>query len=765
MSTRNNTIDEGEIDLSEVFRTIYNYKYMITSLMIIFTLASVVFAYFKPNVYTASSTIEVSPEKKGGADADDVLAMAMDSGSVNVDTEIVIVNSVSMTERALKKVDLAHRYYTSRRYKQVEFYKDSPFKVGMLKGYGVTFKLIPLDEKQYRLVVEDAEDKNKNVWSYDSVHEYSKEIVVDHFHLNVIKTKEMKDEAYSFTVIDPLKVGRVVQKNVNVKQESKNANVLSISYTDNIPLRTQEFTNALAEEYVARSIERKIKEEELKLSFINEHLKNINDNLKSSALKLEEFKRSSNTVDLSAKAQKIIGQMSIFEIELKEIIIKQKMLNTLYGDVKQGNNIESISVHELNDNMQQSSLSLSIKELQDAIIQKKILRHDYTEVYPAIVKINKKISELKKIIIATIKNLKQSIEGKQSFLEKSIEEQQKLLNTLPADERVYGELERKFKVNEKMYSYLLEKQAETAIIKASTISQNNIIDKAFLPEEPIEPKRKLIVLAGMILGLILGILLAFLREMVNDKIKYEEDVEYETSVPLLGSIPHIKEANTSKIKVFLSSKSAFTEAFRNLRTSLQFMPKESGSHVISITSTVGGEGKTTIATNLGAIISMTERKTVILNLDMRRPMLHTYFSVSNSKGISTLLSGNTTLGEVIQHTEYENLDVITSGPVPPNPSELIEGVLIEKILIKLREVYDVIILDTPPIGLVSDARILMPFADTNICIVRANYSKKEFLRNIEKLLEKDTKGLSILLNDVEMGNGYYGYGYYEEDKN
>ena len=763
MSTPNNTMNKDEIAYSEIFKIIYTYKYMIISLMIIFAVASATYAYFKPNIYKASSTIEISPEKQGaGVGTDDVLTMAMNAGSVNVDTEIIIVNSVSMTERALKYVDLAHHYYTTKRYKQIELYKDSPFKVGMLRGYDITFNLIPIDEKRYRLIVEEA---NNKPWSYDQVHEYSKEISTDYFHLNVIKTKEMKDESYHFSIIDPLKVGRVVQKNVHVKQETKQANVLSISYTDNVPLRTQEFTNALAREYVARSIERKTKEAELKLSFINEHLKNINDNLKSSALKLEEFKRSSNTVDLSAKGQKIIGQMSTFEIALKKTTIKQKMLNALHKEVKQGKNIESISVDELNENMQQSSLSSSIKQLQDAIVSKKVLRQDYTEMSSSVIKINKTIREIKKIIISSIKNLKQSVENKHIFLEKSIEEQQKLLNTLPSDERVYGELERRFRVNEKMYSYLLEKQAETAIIKASTISQNIVIDKAFLPEVPMEPKRKRIILVGMLLGMILGIILAFLRAALNNKIKDEEDIEYGTSVPLLGPIPKMKKEDTSKIKVFLSSKSAFTEAFRNLRTNLQFMPRESRSHVISITSTIGDEGKSTIATNLGAIISMTKRKTIILNLDMRKPTLHKYFGAPNTKGMSTLLSGNTTLDEVTQHTEYEYLDIITSGPVPPNPSELIEGALIEKILMKLREIYDVIILDTPPIGLVSDARILMPFSDTNIYVVRANYSKKEFLRNVEKLSKEDIKGLGIVLNDVKMESGSYGYGYYEEDKN
>ncbi|MEA3433433.1 MAG: GNVR domain-containing protein, partial [Campylobacterota bacterium] len=398
-------------------------------------------------------------------------------------------------------------------------------------------------------------------------------------------------------------------------------------------------------------------------------LKFITENLKGSAIKLEEFKKTSNTVNLSAKAEKIIMQMSEYETRLADITIEQEMLNTLYEQVKSGKDLESIAM--IGVDKDKSALSGMIKELQDAIIMKKILRENYTEVHSEVSKLSKKITQLKKVIIATIKNLRTSIKERKALIERSIAKKQKLLNKLPADERMYGQLQRKFVVNEKIYSYLLEKRSETAIVKASTVSKNRIIDKALMPGAPIKPKKKMIVLVGLIMGLILGIALAFLREFLDDRIKEEEDVTKLTDVPMLGLIPHIKE-DQDKINVFLSPKSAVAESFRNLRTNLQFMERDKSAQVIAVTSTVGGEGKTTVCINLGGIMSMANKRTVILNLDMRKPTLHEKFGLKNIKGMSTLLSGHTALGEVIQHTEYENLDIITSGPVPPNPSELIQ---------------------------------------------------------------------------------------------
>jgi len=756
MNTNSVQIDEEEeIDIKEIFRTLYRYRYMILLFVILFTVASSYYAYFKPNVYKASATVEVGLGQRGYG-SQDMLTAAMDPGYMNADTEMDIIKSRFLTEKALKKVNFSHRYYITKRYKEFELYKDSPFQVGMNKGYNISFDFYPVDEKNYRLVVIEAKDRNGNIWSYDETLPYSKEITTEYFHLNIVKIKEPQDRQYRFVIMDPENMGRFVQGGVSVSQKSQYSTMLEISYEDNVPLRAQEFANALSEAYIEQNIEKKTKEATRKLTFIDKQLKFITENLKGSAIKLEEFKKTSNTVNLSAKAEKIIRQMSEYETKLTEITIQQEMLNTLYEQVKSGKSLESIAMIGLDKD--KLGLADMIKELQDAIIKKKVLRENYTEMHSEVNKLSKTIVQLKKVIIATIKNLKTSIKERKVLIAKSIGKQQKLLNKLPADERMFGQLQRKFVVNEKIYSYLLEKRSETAIIKASTVSKNRIIDKALTPGSPIKPKKKLIVLAGLILGLILGISLAFLREFLDDRIKEEEDITKVTDVPILGLIPNIK-ADHDKVNVFLSPKSAVAESFRNLRTNLQFMEREKNAQVIAVTSTVGGEGKTTICINLGGIMSMANKKTVILNLDMRKPTLHEKFGLQNTKGMSTLLSGRTALGEAIQCTEYENLDIITSGPVPPNPSELIQSEVMEKVLEELRDIYDVIILDTPPIGLVTDARTLMHFADTSIYVLRADYSKKGFLRSIEKLSTEEIRGLGILLNGVKMSRNGYGYGY------
>jgi len=765
----NNTeINEEEIDLKEIFRTIFRYKVMVISLVIIATVISAYIAYFKPNIYKASSTVEVGIEGGGH----DVLSMAMSPGTVNSATEMEIIRSRFLAEKAAEHVDILHRYYTTRRFKEIELYKQSPFRVGMLKGYGLSFDLYPLDDKNYRLVVEEMKDRNGTAWSYDKVLPYGEEIDSAHFHLNVVKTGKMNDPQYRFVIYNPKDTGVVGQRGVQVAQLSKFSTILEISHEDNVALRAQEFTNALAQAYLQQNIEKKTKEATRKLKFIDKQLKRITENLKSSAVKLEKFKKNSSTmISLSTKAEAAIRQMSEKESKLAMISIKQEMLSDLYKKVKSGKNLESLAYTGMDAGNSVSQLALMIKELQATIVRKKVLSAEYTEVYREVVKVKRAIEQHKKIIISTIEDMEKNIRERKAFLKKSIAKQQKELDKLPADERMIGDLQRKFSVNKKIYSYLLEKRSETAILKAATVSKNRIIDTALIPHSPIKPKRKLIVLVGLILGLILGIALAFLRAFIDDRIRSEEDISHATQIPLLGIIPHIKNTKET-LSVVNSPKSAVAESFRHLRTNLQFMESKKGSHIISVTSTIGGEGKTTVSINLAAIMSMANKKTIILNMDMRKPTLHERFGIGNKKGMSTLLSKHTSLGSVIQHTEYKYLDVITSGPVPPNPSELIQGELMEQVLEKLSEVYDVIIMDTPPVGLVTDARTLMHLSDTSIYLLRAEYSKKGFLRGIEQLYQhKEMKGLGILLNDIKVskdgygyGYGYgYGHGYYEED--
>jgi len=771
MNTNQIDNDESEIDFKELVNSLYRQKYIILFFIIISTAIGSYIAYFKPNVYVASTTVEVGVERYGRShDTGDVLNRAMDPGASSSETEMGIIRSRFLADKAAKEVDVLHRYYTTNKFKEYELYKNSPFEVGMIKGYGISFEVYPLNKDMYRLKVGEQIDKYGHKWSHNKVHPYGQEVHTKHFHLNVVKRKEFRHEKYRFVVFNPKDRGSIAQRGVSVRQLTKYSALLVISYTDNVALRAKEFANALAKAYIEQNIEKKNKEATRKLKFVDKQLKRITENLSGSALKIEEFKKSSNTIDLNIKAESIMTILNEKERELSNIVIEEEMLNRIFKQVQDDETISSIAFDFKDDTG--NSLLMIVNKLQDLLIEKQTLRQDYTEMYPKVIKLNKNIQQLKKTIINMIKNMKKNIKERKNLFEKSIADKQKLLDRLPADERIFGHLNRKFTINEKIYSYLLEKHSETAIIRASTVSKNRILDKALLPTPSVKPKRYIIVLVGLFIGLFLGIAFVLIRDLFNDKIKSEDDIR-KNNISMLGSIPKIN-SEADSIKVFASPKSSVAESFRNLRTNLQFMLGSKSVHIISVTSTVGGEGKTTVCTNLGAIMSMAGKKTIILSLDMRKPTLHTKFNLLNRNGMSTVLSENARLSEVIQKTRYENIDIVASGPIPPNPSELIQSHVMENIIGKLKRTYDVIIFDTPPVGLVTDARILMQYSNATIYVVKAGYSKKAFLNNVKELSSlNNINGLSVLLNGVNFEEQKYSYGYgnsyingyYEEDKN
>ncbi len=745
---KNKEYNVDEISFAKLIEIPLQHKILITFLTILTAALAAAYVYFQPNIYKAVATLEISA-RKSGPSVNDILASAL-SQSSNVDTEIQILKSHFVSKMALKKVDFLHHYYYEKNYKKTEIYKNAPFKAELKKGYGVLFYIYPKEGNKFIL---EAKKKGKKEFKEEA--EFGKWIKGPYFEIKIDKTGKFKFKKYIYEEEKLKTVLNELNKNLKVKQASPKASIIVISFEDNIAKRAQEYVNALAEAYIKQSIERKTKEATKRISFIDKQLKIITKNLKESEDKLEDYKKRSNIINLSTKAKSAIEQSAKLETQLTKISLEREVVQTLYNQVKSGKGLESISIVGMGQDG--NSLISMVQQLQNAIVKKRMLLQEYTNAHPDVIKVTSQIIELKRSILRSIKNTLKLLKEREAYAKEELRKQNMQISKLPKSEKVLTNLKRRFLVNEKIYSYLLEKRSESSIIKASTISSNRIIDRAEVPDKPVKPKKKLIVIGGATVGLILGIVLAFFKSLTNDKIESKEDIEKLTSVPIVGTITHT-EYKSDTVAVANSPKSAIAESFRSLRTNLQFMVRED-KKTISISSTISGEGKTFTAVNLATIISMTGQNTIIINVDMRKPTLYKKFGLKNSKGMSTYLSGKSLLYEVIQQTEYENLDVITSGPIPPNPSELINSKAFKELMTRLQDVYEVIILDTPPIGLVSDARVVMDLCDINLYVVRENYSKKVFLENLESLKEEQIKGLGIVYNDIKLTKGGYGYGY------
>ena len=351
-----------------------------------------------------------------------------------------------------------------------------------------------------------------------------------------------------------------------------------------------------------------------------------------------------------------------------------------------------------------------------------------------------------------------------AYITKLIDREESKLDVIPSVERDFTDTLRSFQVLEQVLNTLLEKRAEAQIAKASIVSSVEIMDEALVPNKPIFPKAPQIYAIGAGVGISLGILLVLLLGLLKNTITYKEEVENLTLTPLIGVVRRSQQSLKNeypKLQIIDNPKSALSESIRAIRTNLQFISADKKSKIISITSTISGEGKSFIIINLGGIISMLNRKVVILDMDLRKPKLHHSFGLNNTKGISTFLVGKSELSDILMKTEYENLDVIPSGPIPPNPAELIQTFRMELLLLELKKTYDYILIDTPPIGLVTDGAVLLKMSDVSLYVLRADYSKKAFASIPEQLIEDHkVKNLYCILNSINLGGGKYGsYGY------
>lgn len=767
---QNISTHNDEIDLKEVFRTILRYKISIVLITLLFLILSSVFAYYKPNEYSSSATVQVLEEEgRGGVSSTDFMLKAFGGNTNNMDNEIAIFESRFIIQKALETLNLKTRYYKSNiLHKKTELYKDSPFFIAtkIIDGpmYSKNFELIPVDENSFTLIIEPLSEfslksilarlgvqalKEEDKITYKKVHKYGEEISTAWFTFTVDKISSLDDPKYSFNFTHNDSLYDTFASGLSVSLASEFGSVLQLGYQDNVSLRAKEILNAIAKTYLAEGIKEKTKVAELTLGFIDSQLDTINVKLSKSELNLQEYKVKNKVVDLGGKVSLATEKVAGYEAEQLKLQTEINILTNLQRFMEKNSDLGGLTLGTIN--FADKSLAVLVQNLQEMTDQKSLLLVDYTELHPEILKLTKSIYSTKRSIKKALSSSLRQLNQRNIDINEMIDKYNTSLDSLPSQEKELAELSRPLKVNEAVYEYLLQKKAETAILKSSTIAGARILDAARDEYMPIKPKRKLIVIVGFILGLIVGIALAFLREFLIFTIQNADEVEKLTSIPIYGVIPLNKDKMTKNI---------YTEAFRNIRTNLQFLPGNDNNQVISITSSVSGEGKTTITAALAEVLARGDKKVIMLDLDMRKASLHKIFDITNDIGMSNFLTMQNSLEEVTKETSIFGLEMITAGPLPPNPSELILSTMFTNLLDVLKERYDYIVIDTPPAGLVTDATIIMNYADISFAVVRAKYTRKEFVKNIDRMAKDHSQNkMGIILNATLIGSEYgYGYG-------
>lgn len=764
-------INNSELNLEKLFKTIGQYKWLIVIFMFIATILMFLNLYFKPSIYASSSILEIKSKSKPKLPNDILLGALSFGSSGKVEKEIEILRTFLINNKAISEIDFSTRFYLTKNYKEIEQYQSIPISIqdiSILNPYMIG-KRITLHPYKNFFTLEVGNSFKDSFFSFlspeslieldsNKKYTYGQKISTKNFQLTINKNAELTTPISFVLCGDNRRIyDDIISKSLSIQQINPNAPLIEISYEDNIPQRANDYVNAITSSFIKESINAKNEQNNKVLAFINQQLDNIRVTLKDSENKLESYKTQNKIIEPSIQAKKYIEKLSTLEIEISENLLKQKLISNLLIFAKNNKNLDAIapSLMELND---KPTLEL-ITKLQNLQIEKGNLETELTERHPKLITVHTQLANIRNKILYNLKNLKSLIKQKSTSLKQERISYESKIKALPKEEKNLVNIRRDYKVSSTMYDYLLKKRTESELLIVSTLSDYKIIDKAHVTRQPIKPKKTLLMVIAPIIGLFLGIVLATILNSLNTKITSKDELEALTDLPLLGIIPILKKKDV-QLEVYANQNSEFTESYRSLRANLPLKQENDLAKIILITSTIANEGKSTLTSNLASVFQMAGHKSIILNLDLRKPTLHSHFNLKNDKGMSSYLSGKDSIQDIIFATKHTNLHVITSGPIPSNPSELILSYKLTELLEILKTRYDYIFIDSAPVGLVSDTIHLMKLADNNLIVLRENFAQKSFISSLHNLIEKNNlNNIGLVLNQSNRKNNKHSYGY------
>ncbi len=775
-NAENQRLNDDEIDLRLLFGSIRKKLHYFAISAIIFIVGAFLYIKFTLPVYEATSSVLIKDSKNASKNIEDILTGDLLGNTKNIATEIGILHSRSVLEETINELNLGVSYFDKSGFFTYPVYKNTPFNVIVNRTsdgiYDEDFNLIPVDENTFKL---DLDIDNRTLrYKYSGVHHYGEPIATPYFSLAINKNEiafnlGSKDQ-YNFVINSMNKMIAYYNEKMKVEPINKDATIVTVSVQDKIKDRAVDFLNTLGKVYINQDVKDKSSVAALTLKFVDEQLEEISKTLNATELDLQKFKEEKGTVDLSEESKAYLERVTAVDESRVKAEINLKSLDYLYDYISTNKDMESLAPTTLgNPDPILVDLITQLKELQS---KRKKLAYGSSSQSPAIKVIDEQIESTKNSLVESINNIRNVTKNGLQGINTQISKYENSIRKIPNVERELLGIQRNFTVNENIYLYLLQKKAETGIAKATAVSDNKVLDKATVNDIAVIPNKKAVAVITLMLILLVPIIIILIQSYIRNTISNRDDIEKLTKTPIIGVVGH--HTSGESLVVSKKPKSSIAEAFRSIRANLMFFGLSEKHKVVLITSSVGGEGKSFSTLNLATVLSLQSHRVIIVGMDLRKPQLVNDLGVQNDIGVSTYLIGKSTLESVICKTTIPGLDIIPSGPIPPNPAELLAKKETQELMDELRTMYDYIIIDTPPVGIVSDAMMLMNIADINIFILRENYSKKEYIKNINTYYAQGKiNNLCILLNDAGSNMrygygygysyGYHGYGYYDED--
>lgn len=761
---------DKSVDFKEIlFNYLVHWKWFVASVIVAIGIAFFILAR-KNDVYTVTASVLMKNDKSG-ATPDMLMMESLGMASVknNIENEVEIMRSKNVMLRVVMDLKLYTDYTMEKGMRKIDLYKDTPIELSIdsttVRGllFPITIEASPQSNGDYQLMI-----------SYGHVDESivlaNKPLVVNIGDVSFTLTRNFsvaipKDDII-IKVSNPKNMANYLSKAIVTDALSNGSTILTLSLnTFNIP-KAKDVLNRVVFYYNELSMLEKNRVALNTERFIDERIVAISKELGSVEKQVEDFRKMHKLTDVKNEGEKFTTELSETEKKLFELETQLNLVDYVDQFVS---NKQHIYTPIPSLGITDGGFSDLINKYNQMLLVRERLLRSSSEDNPIIADINHDIADLRKGVLSGIISTRKGLNIEKKDLESKNRELNNRVASVPEVERELTEIMRQQSIKDKLYVFLLEKREENSLNKTLTVPVASIVDTPDVTGGPVEPNKPKTLLIAFVFGLAIPALIIFLRDIFNVKFKDRIDVERLTSVPVLGEIA--KNDTDDQFVVKAKSTTPIVELFRLIRNSLQFMLSEPDKKVINVTSTVTQEGKTFFSMNLALSFALTSKKVILVGLDIRRPQLKKHFSITTNKGITSYLSGQETdLNSLIVPSGMsEYLDLLPAGPIPPNPNELLTSPRLDEVFKILRDKYDYIIVDTAPVGMVSDTFLLNRLADVNLYITRANYSSKKYLALLNSYVaDKRLTSTYLIVNSVDMRTqsysyrkyGYgYGYGY------
>jgi capsular exopolysaccharide synthesis family protein len=755
---------EQESSLTEIVNSIrkhfvsYWRMYLVSS--IIGLLSAVIYLRYASPIYVAQAKILVKSENKSlgiGTGGDGAELDLFGNGKV-VDNELEIIKSRPVIGEAIKASNSMVKIFRDARVRNIPMKANFPFAIIPLHPDSI------LTQKEWRLKFNSAQNAfTINEQSFQLNNGNRIKINNDSF-LVQCNNEQIKNWNSINFLITINTLNQEINDAINlfdVKQTNTATSIVAMDLKTLEPSSGLLLLNQIVKAYNRASLTDKRMIAQFTLDFIADRLALVANELDSVEKNLENYKSRNEIVDISEQSKVFLASVQQQDQDLNKIGIQISVLEEVAKYMKgKANNPGTVpSLIGIEDPM----LLNLLPKLYEAEFQWKKQQQITGERDDATIVLQENVVQLKKTINGVITNLNSNLLVAQARTKSNLDLQNNLLKKVPSKERALVNISRQQAIKNSIYTLLLEKREESAIAFASTVSDTRLIEPCYCTGVPVSPKKGMLYLIGIVLGLLIPMLYILIREKLNTKIQFKADIQTITKLPIIGEIMYDDEHKDFVISE--KSRSVIAEAFRAVRTKLNYYLNAKDKKVLLVSSSIPGEGKSFFTLNLGRSYALTGRKTLLVTADMRKPSLHKVFNLSVKKGLSNYLVNMANPDEIIYGTGLENLSIIPVGPLPPNPSELLAGNRMTELITQLRNEYDVIIIDTPPLGLISDPELIAPLADACVFLTRHDHTQKEILNKVMQDVTRTNvfTNISLIFNGVKTkGLGYrnyYGYGY------